>query len=194
MARYHRVEDVIHLALALQVPGRGLCLEDIQQRFQVGRRTEERMREDTPRNRERVRRSRNKYANYLIERATGTMADFVTVGKVRQVDPWLQIIVDLVNEALSMLPTDPENLVKLEHVIDRFDAVRQGIRTFPLPSEMPKREMPLPTFEPCRTGRRPRSRRRTRGGRRRRCRSTTSSPASRAASCSYCSGPWVSSC
>ena len=44
MARYHRVEDIIHLALALQVPGPGLCLEDVQRRFEVGRRTAERMR------------------------------------------------------------------------------------------------------------------------------------------------------
>jgi len=43
--RYHRVEDIIQLALALQVPGPGLCLEDIQARFDVGRRTAERMRE-----------------------------------------------------------------------------------------------------------------------------------------------------
>jgi predicted DNA-binding transcriptional regulator YafY len=45
MPRYHRVEDIIQLALALQTPGRGLCLEDIQRRFGVGRRTAERMRE-----------------------------------------------------------------------------------------------------------------------------------------------------
>lgn len=45
MPRYHRVEDIIQLALALQVPGAGLCLEDIQARFDVGRRTAERMRE-----------------------------------------------------------------------------------------------------------------------------------------------------
>jgi predicted DNA-binding transcriptional regulator YafY len=45
MPRYHRVEDIIQLALALQAPGRGLCLEDIQHRFGVGRRTAERMRE-----------------------------------------------------------------------------------------------------------------------------------------------------
>jgi predicted DNA-binding transcriptional regulator YafY len=45
MPRYHRVEDIIQLARALQVPGPGLCLEDIQQRFDVGRRTAERMRE-----------------------------------------------------------------------------------------------------------------------------------------------------
>jgi len=45
LPRYHRVEDIIQLALALQVPGPGLCLEDIQQRFAVGRRTAERMRE-----------------------------------------------------------------------------------------------------------------------------------------------------
>lgn len=45
MARYHRVEDIIRLALALQAPGRGLCLEDVQERFEVGRRTAERMRE-----------------------------------------------------------------------------------------------------------------------------------------------------
>lgn len=45
MPRYHRVEDIIQLALALQVPGPGLCLEDIQERFGVGRRTAERMRE-----------------------------------------------------------------------------------------------------------------------------------------------------
>jgi len=43
--RYHRVEDIIQLALALQVPGPGVCLEDIQSRFGVGRRTAERMRE-----------------------------------------------------------------------------------------------------------------------------------------------------
>lgn len=45
MARYNRVEDIIRLALALQAPGRGLCLEDVQERFGVGRRTAERMRE-----------------------------------------------------------------------------------------------------------------------------------------------------
>jgi len=45
MARYQRLDDIIQLALALQVPGPGLCLEDVQQRFGVGRRTAERMRE-----------------------------------------------------------------------------------------------------------------------------------------------------
>jgi predicted DNA-binding transcriptional regulator YafY len=45
MPRYQRVEDLLHLALALQEPGPGLSLDQIQQRFGVGRRTAERMRE-----------------------------------------------------------------------------------------------------------------------------------------------------
>lgn len=40
---------MIRLTLALQAPGRGLCLEDIQARFEVGRRTAERMRETVER-------------------------------------------------------------------------------------------------------------------------------------------------
>lgn len=93
---------------------------------------EERHQPDTPRNQERVRRSRNKYANYLIDRAVQVLADFVAVGRVRGIDVWLERIVDLVNEQLSLLPmSDGRPIVQLEHVIDRFDAVRQGHRTRP---------------------------------------------------------------
>ncbi|HBP19791.1 MAG TPA: hypothetical protein DEA08_18620, partial [Planctomycetes bacterium] len=54
---------------------------------------EERERQDSNRNRERVRRAQNKYANYLIERAVTTLSDFVTCGKVRVVDAWLERVV-----------------------------------------------------------------------------------------------------
>ena len=43
MARYERTEHLIELVLALQVPGPGLTLDDIEARFGVGRRTAERM-------------------------------------------------------------------------------------------------------------------------------------------------------
>jgi hypothetical protein len=93
---------------------------------------EERAQTDSPRNQERVRRSRNKYANYLIDRAVQVLADFVAVGRVRGIDMWLERIVDLVNEQLSLLPmSDGRPLVQLEHIIDRFDAVRQGHRARP---------------------------------------------------------------
>lgn len=100
---------------------------------------EERASEDSARNRERVRRARNKYANYLIERACSTLADFVTAGRVPAVDPWLDRIVELVNEALELLPMqfDREHPVKLEHVIDRFDALKLGQRLFALPDAVP---------------------------------------------------------
>lgn len=93
---------------------------------------EERQQTDSPRNQERVRRSRNKYANYLIDRAVQVLADFVAVGRVRGIDLWLERIVDLINEQLSLLPmSDGRAVVQLEHVIDRFDAVRQGHRSRP---------------------------------------------------------------
>jgi class 3 adenylate cyclase len=41
---FWRAVDVIRLALALQEPGRGLCVVEIQERFEVSRRTAERMR------------------------------------------------------------------------------------------------------------------------------------------------------
>jgi hypothetical protein len=90
---------------------------------------EERGQEESDRNQERVRRSRNKYANYLIDRAVSVLADFVAVGRVRGIDVWLERIVDLVNEQLTLLPMhDGRALVQLEHVIDRFDAIRQGMK------------------------------------------------------------------
>jgi predicted DNA-binding transcriptional regulator YafY len=49
MPRYQRVENIVQLALALRASRRGLCLEDIQERFGVGRRTAERMRETVAR-------------------------------------------------------------------------------------------------------------------------------------------------
>jgi len=49
MPRYQRVENIVQLALALQAARNGLCLEDIQERFEVGRRTAERMRETVAR-------------------------------------------------------------------------------------------------------------------------------------------------
>jgi len=45
MARYERAETIIALALALQAPGRGLSLDQIRQRFEVSRRTAERLRD-----------------------------------------------------------------------------------------------------------------------------------------------------
>ena len=97
-------------------------------------RPEERHREDTPRNQERVRRARNKFANYLINRAAGVLADFVAAKRVRGIDAWLMRIVDLVNDALDLLPmADGSRPVLLEHVIDRYDGVRQGVRHPPLP-------------------------------------------------------------
>jgi len=93
---------------------------------------QERAREDTPRNRERVKRARNKYANYLIDRAVSTLADFVAVGHVHGIDAWLMRIADMVNDALSLVPTlVGQRPVLLEHVIDRYDAFRQGIARRP---------------------------------------------------------------
>lgn len=97
-------------------------------------RPEERDQEDSERNQERVRRARNKYANYLIGRASGVLADFVAAKRVRGIDAWLIRIVDLVNDALDALPmADGQRPVLLEHVIDRYDAVRQGVRHPPRP-------------------------------------------------------------
>ena len=97
-------------------------------------RPEERDQEDSERNQERVRRARNKYANYLIGRASGVLADFVAAKRVRGIDAWLIRIVDLVNDALDALPlADGSRPVLLEHVIDRYDAVRQGVRHPPRP-------------------------------------------------------------
>ncbi|MEZ6183392.1 MAG: hypothetical protein R3F62_00085 [Planctomycetota bacterium] len=93
-------------------------------------RPEERAQVDSERNRERVRRARNKYANYHMARAVGVLADFVAARRVRDIDAWLERIVELVNDALSLLPmTEGERPVLLEHVMDQFDAVRQGIDT-----------------------------------------------------------------
>jgi hypothetical protein len=90
---------------------------------------EERHTTDSPRNQERVKRARNKYANYLIDRAVACLADFVAAGRVRGIDGWLERVVELVNEALGLLPmSDGRPIVQLEHVIDRFDALRQGIK------------------------------------------------------------------
>jgi hypothetical protein len=87
--------------------------------------------EDSPRTRERVRRARNKYANHMIHCGLTTLLDFFHGDKVKDLDAALQTITDKVNEALSLLPAsevedalvDP---VTLEHVIDRFDALRKG--------------------------------------------------------------------
>ncbi|MCA8920715.1 MAG: hypothetical protein KDD82_02835 [Planctomycetes bacterium] len=93
-------------------------------------RPEERAQQDSERNRERVRRARNKYANYHMARAVGVLADFVAARRVRDIDAWLERIVDLVNDALSLLPmNEGARPVLLEHVMDQFDAVRQGIDT-----------------------------------------------------------------
>ncbi|MBL4846515.1 MAG: hypothetical protein JKY65_13390, partial [Planctomycetes bacterium] len=98
----------------------------------------ERARRDSPRNQERVRRARNKHANYLIERAVSMLADFVTCGQVHVVDAWLERIVALVNDCLQLLPQGAqEGLVLLEHVVERFDAVKRGNRIFPLPGPLP---------------------------------------------------------
>jgi predicted DNA-binding transcriptional regulator YafY len=43
--RYERVEDILKLALAMQASYKGLSLNDIQEHFQVSRRTAERMRD-----------------------------------------------------------------------------------------------------------------------------------------------------
>ncbi len=45
MTRYERIEDVIALVMALQAPGPGLTIDDVQERFGVARRTAERMRD-----------------------------------------------------------------------------------------------------------------------------------------------------
>jgi hypothetical protein len=90
--------------------------------------------EDSPRTRERVRRARNKYANHLIRCGVETLLDFFKEDRVRDLDLALQTITDKVNDALSLLPTaseeeggDPgETVVMLEHVIDRFDALRKA--------------------------------------------------------------------
>lgn len=93
-------------------------------------RPEERSQEDSERNRERVKRARNKYANYQIARAVGVLADFVAARRVRDIDAWLERIVDLVNDSLTLLPmNEGARPVLLEHVMDQFDAVRQGIDT-----------------------------------------------------------------
>lgn len=120
---------------------------------------EERQTTDSPRNQERVRRSRNKYANYLIDRAVQVLADFVAVGRVRGIDVWLERIVDLVNEQLSLLPmSDGRAIVQLEHVIDRFDAVRQGHRSRPAstPTPLPAPARPAAVARPARNGAAPR--------------------------------------
>lgn len=92
-------------------------------------RPEERNQADSPRNAERVRRARNKHANYLIDRAVGCLADFVAARRVRGIDAWLERVVELVNDRLGLLPMhDGRPVVQLEHIIDRFDALRQGVR------------------------------------------------------------------
>lgn len=94
--------------------------------------------EDSPRTRERVRRARNKYANHLIRCGIETLLEFFKEDKVRDLDLGLQTITDRVNEAISLLPTaddsDQSNetatvVVTLEHVIDRFDALRKANAT-----------------------------------------------------------------
>ena len=93
--------------------------------------------EDSPRTRERVRRARNKYANHLIRCGVETLLDFFKSDKVRDLDAALQTITDKVNEAISLLPTasgdsdssDEAIVVTLEHVIDRFDALRKAHTT-----------------------------------------------------------------
>lgn len=45
MARYEHAEALVSLVLALQAPGRGLSIADVQERFSVSRRTAERMRD-----------------------------------------------------------------------------------------------------------------------------------------------------
>ena len=83
--------------------------------------------EDSPRTRERVRRARNKYANHLINCGVSTLLVFFKEDRVPDLDAAFQTITDKVNDALSLLPSaeDGEEAVKLEHVIDRFDALRQ---------------------------------------------------------------------
>ncbi|MGE0707464.1 MAG: hypothetical protein AB7N76_11045 [Planctomycetota bacterium] len=99
---------------------------------------EERERQDSPRNRERVRKARNKYANYLLERGVSALADFVTCGKVRMVDAWLERVAALVNDALALLPEQTETppQILLEHVVERFDAVKRGERLFAGPAPL----------------------------------------------------------
>jgi hypothetical protein len=84
--------------------------------------------EDSPRTRERVRRARNKYANHLIQCSVATLVDFFDDDRVGDLDAAFQTITDKVNEALSLLPIAEhgEETVKLEHVIDRFDALRKA--------------------------------------------------------------------
>lgn len=45
MPRYDRAEALVALVLALQAPGRGLSIPEIQERFEVSRRTAERLRD-----------------------------------------------------------------------------------------------------------------------------------------------------
>lgn len=94
--------------------------------------------EDSPRTRERVRRARNKYANHLMQCGVGTLVAFFRQDRVLDLDAAIQTITDKVNESLSLLPDGPPTPVgqgdstseaagvKLEHVIDRFDALRKG--------------------------------------------------------------------
>ena len=98
--------------------------------------------EDSPRTRERVRRARNKYANHLMQCGVSTLVDFFRADRVGDLDAAIQTITDKVNESLSLLPDGPPSAmgtgdlphpgssevasVKLEHVIDRFDALRKS--------------------------------------------------------------------
>ena len=43
--RYEKFEDLLHLALEMQARRSGISLEDIQERFSVGRRTAKRMKD-----------------------------------------------------------------------------------------------------------------------------------------------------
>ncbi|MBI3725040.1 hypothetical protein HY251_13955 [bacterium] len=87
---------------------------------------------DTPRNRERVRRARNKYANHLIKCGVETLLAFFKRDKVKDLDAALQTITEKVNDALSLLPaadgaaSRAAPQVALEHVIDRFDGLRKS--------------------------------------------------------------------
>ena len=87
---------------------------------------------DTPRNRERVRRARNKYANHLIRCGVETLLDFFNRDRVKDLDQALQTITEKVNDALSLLPVADgatradQSQVALEHVIDRFDVLRKS--------------------------------------------------------------------
>ncbi|MCO5167339.1 MAG: hypothetical protein M9894_13400 [Planctomycetes bacterium] len=134
------VDEAGHLASMVLPADTGLTKSEERVLFL---KPEERQTTDSPRNQERVRRSRNKYANYLIDRAVQVLADFVAVGRVRGIDVWLERIVDLVNEQLSLLPmSDGRAIVQLEHVIDRFDAVRQGHRSRPASPPAPLPDAP----------------------------------------------------